>query len=176
MLCRLLPSRLTSGNCQDLPSSRETLLTIRPALRPRRDRVRAMGPGVNVPDMAPAPKQNEGSSQGKFRGSITRLLVWLSTPRGDGLPSRHARLASGCWSQLGRAGFQPAGFLPKVSEWFHPSSFPELSWRKLGFLSWLNLRTICGAGSMGSRSRRVPYQSSNTPVDGASAGWRSHRC
>jgi hypothetical protein len=38
-------------------------MTIRPALRPRQDRVRAMGPGVNVPDTAPASNQNEGSSQ-----------------------------------------------------------------------------------------------------------------
>ena len=69
----------------------------------------------------------------KFRGSITRLLVSLSTPRGDGLPSLHVRLASGCWSQLCRAGFQPAGFLRKVSEHLYSSSSPELSWRKVRF-------------------------------------------
>src|SRR5271157_1762651 len=68
LLYRLLPIRWTSGNCQDLPSSRETLVTIRPALRPRRDRVRAMGPGVNVSDTAPAPKQNEGSPQLQISG------------------------------------------------------------------------------------------------------------
>ena len=38
-------------------------LTIRPALRPRQDRVRATGPRVNVLGTAPASKQNEGSSQ-----------------------------------------------------------------------------------------------------------------
>src|SRR5271157_5469330 len=53
LLYRLLPIRLTSWNCQDLPCSRETLMTIRPALRPRRDRVRATGPRVNVLDTAP---------------------------------------------------------------------------------------------------------------------------
>ena len=36
-------------------------LTICPALRPRRDRVRALGPGVNVPGAAPASKHNEGA-------------------------------------------------------------------------------------------------------------------
>src|SRR5208337_3842126 len=40
----------------------------------------------------------------------SRLLVSLSTPRGDGLPPLHARLASGCWSQLCRTGFDPQGF------------------------------------------------------------------
>jgi len=38
-------------------------MTIRPALRPRRDRVRDRGPRVNVPDTAPASSQNEGSSR-----------------------------------------------------------------------------------------------------------------
>ena len=138
LLDRLLPSRWTSGDCQDLPSSRETLMTIRPALRPRQDRARATGPRVNVPDTAPAPKHNEGSKRFKFRGSITRLLVSLSTPRGDGLPPLHARLASGCWSQLCRAGFQPAGFLRKVSEHQYSSSSPELSWRELRFGAFLS--------------------------------------
>ena len=82
----------------------------------------------------------------KFRGSITRLLVSLSTPRGDGLPPLHARLASGCWSQLGRAGFQPAGFLRKISEHLYSSSSPELSWRKVRCARWdpfwLRLRRV----------------------------------
>ena len=78
----------------------------------------------------------------KFRGSITRLLVSLSTPRGDGLPPLHARLASGYWSQLCRAGFQPAGFLRKVSEHQYSSSSPELSWRELCFGAFLSLPTF----------------------------------
>ena len=81
-----------------------------PCLRPRRDRVRAMGPEVNVPDTAPGTSKTRAPHSCKFRGSITRLLVSLSTPRGGGLPPLHARLASGCWSQLGRAGFHPQGF------------------------------------------------------------------
>ena len=130
-------------------------MTIRPALRPRRDRVRAYGTRGQRTRHGPRTKAKRGlptianfvgarqlvrqdggraanfrarnrcnlprrahqlASAYKFRGSITRLLVSLSTPRGDGLPPLHARLASGCWSQLCRAGFQPAGFLRKVSE------------------------------------------------------------
>ena len=43
-------------------------MTIRPALRPRQDRVRATGPRVNVPDTAPAPKHNEGSKRLQISG------------------------------------------------------------------------------------------------------------
>ena len=43
-------------------------MTIRPALRPRRDRVRGMGPVVNRPDAAPASKQNEGSPHWRISG------------------------------------------------------------------------------------------------------------
>ena len=136
MLCRLLPIQHPSRNCQDLPSSRETLVTIRPALRPRRDRIRGMGPGSQRTRHGPRIKPKRGlPTIRRFQGSITRLLVSLSTPRGDGLPPLHARLASGCWSQLCRAGFQPAGFLRKVSEHLYSSSSPELSWRKLRFAS-----------------------------------------
>src|ERR1035437_7018836 len=85
-------------------------MTIRPALRPRRVRIRGRGPIVNVSDTAPAPNQNEGSPHCEFRGSITRLLASLSTPRGGGCPPLHARLASGCWPQLCRTGFDPQGF------------------------------------------------------------------
>ena len=106
LLDRLLLSRLSSRNCQDLPSSRGTLVTMRPVLRPRRDRIRGRGPIVNGSNMAPASKQNGGSPHCEFRGSIARHLVWLSTPRSEGLPLPHARLASGCWSQLYRTGFR----------------------------------------------------------------------
>ena len=123
------PAGIGRWNRQGLPSSRETLMTIRPALRPRRVRIRGRGPIVNVSDTAPAPNQNEGSPHCEFRGSITRLLASLSTPRGGGYPPLHARLASGCWPQLCRAGFEPAGFLRKVSECHHSSSSHELTWR-----------------------------------------------
>ena len=53
----LLPS---PGSLWEPPGSSKfpgTLVTIRPALRPRRDRLRAMKPGVNVPVTAPATNQ-----------------------------------------------------------------------------------------------------------------------
>jgi hypothetical protein len=108
---RLLPIRLPSRNYQDLPSSRGTLVTMRPVLRPRRDRIRGRGPIVNGSDMAPASNHDGGSPRSaRFRGSMARHLVWLSTPRSEGLALPRARLASGRWSQLYRAGFEPAGF------------------------------------------------------------------
>ena len=58
----------SSRNGQDLPSSQGTLVTMRPALRPRRDRVRGMGPVVNGPGEAPAPKQNGGSPRWQISG------------------------------------------------------------------------------------------------------------
>src|SRR5208283_4888171 len=89
--------------------------------------------GSTYPTRPPHQSTTRAPNGCKFRGSITRLLVSLSTPRGDGLPPLHARLASGCWSQLCRTGFQPAGFLRKVSEHQYSSSSPELSWRELCF-------------------------------------------
>lgn len=72
--------------------------------------MRAMGPWVNASDVAPAPKHNEGSSQLPISGlnsTAFGLAVYASQ---GGSPLHHARLASGCWSQLCRAGFKPAGF------------------------------------------------------------------
>jgi hypothetical protein len=86
LLCRLLLVRPSSKNCQDLPSSRGTLLTIRLALRPRWDRIRERGPIVNGSDAAPAYEDNGGSPRVVFRGSITRPLVSLSTPRSGSCP------------------------------------------------------------------------------------------
>ena len=64
LLYRLLPVRSSSGNCQDLPSSGGTLMTIRPVLRPRWDRIRGSEPRVNVPGMAPAPKTTRAPTVG----------------------------------------------------------------------------------------------------------------
>src|SRR5208283_5405563 len=66
--------------------------------------------GSTYPTRPPHQSTTRAPNGCKFRGSITRLLVSLSTPRGDGLPPLHARLASGCWSQLCRTGFDPQGF------------------------------------------------------------------
>src|SRR5271165_3701469 len=103
LLYRLLPIRLTSWNCQDLPCSRETLMTIRPALRPRRDRVRATGPRVNVLDTAPAPKHNEGSPRLQISGlnhTAFGLAVYASKWRlpataQDSLPAAGPALPDG---------------------------------------------------------------------------------
>ena len=66
---------------QGLPSSRGTLVIIRPVLRPRRDQTDSSGPRVSLPDAAPASDNGEGSTQRRFRGSIARLLISLSTLR-----------------------------------------------------------------------------------------------
>jgi len=111
LLYRLPPVRSSSKNCQDLPSSRGTHVTIRPALRPRWDRIRGSGPRVNGSGTAPAYKDNGGSPQIGFRGSIARHLVSLSTPRsGSYPPPRKTRFRS-LVRKLYRAGFAPAGFL-----------------------------------------------------------------
>ena len=71
-----------------LPSSRGTLVIIRPVLRPRRDRADSLGPSVVCPTRPPhltttrAHREKIG-----FRGSIARLLIWLSTLRSEGRPS-----------------------------------------------------------------------------------------
>ena len=54
------------GDRQDLPSSRGTLMIIRPVLRPRRDRTGSAGPRVSLPDAAPAGDQGKGSTQRNF--------------------------------------------------------------------------------------------------------------
>jgi hypothetical protein len=126
LLYRLLPIWFPSRNCQGLPCSRETLMTICCALRPRRDRVRAMGPRVNAPDAAPTSNHGEGSPRvSKFSAlnhTASGLAVYTSW---CGLPSLHAGRASGCWSQLCRTGFQPARFLRKVSERGYSPPFPS---------------------------------------------------
>ena len=95
LLYRLLPIRSSSRNCQDLPSSRGTLLTIRPVLRPRRERIRGMGPGVNVSDMAPASNQDGGSpriadfgaqSHGIWSGCLRLAVKGYPSPTQDSLP------------------------------------------------------------------------------------------
>ena len=49
-----------------LPSSRGTLMIIRPVLRPRRDRAGSWGPGVSLPDAAPAADHGEDSTRRNF--------------------------------------------------------------------------------------------------------------
>ena len=92
-----------------LPSSRGTLVIIRPVLRPRRDRTGPLGPRVDLPDMAPASDNNEGSPRELISGlnrTAFDLAVYASQGR---LPTRHARLASGRWPNFAGRDWLPAG-------------------------------------------------------------------
>jgi hypothetical protein len=111
LLYRLLPSRSSSRNCQDLPSSRGTLVTIRPVLRPRRDRIRGMGPRSQRIRHGPRLEAQRGLSTFVNFGAQSHGF-WSGCLRfAEMVAHRHARLASGCWSPLDRTGFEPAGFL-----------------------------------------------------------------
>ena len=70
-----------------LPSSRETLLIIRPVLRPRRDRAGPLGPGLTCSTWPPHLTTTKAHHILCFRGSIARLLISLSTLRRGGYPS-----------------------------------------------------------------------------------------
>ena len=152
-------------------------MTIRPVLRPRRDRIRGVGPIVNGSDMAPASNHDGGSprlanfgaqSHGIWSGCL-RLAVEVAR--------HHARLASGCWSQLYRTGFEPAGSLRKVSDHSDASSFPSFlrnfvsfAWRyhrsspvrphQLGTELWINLELVSRSSCRQSRWRRQDLPSS----------------
>ena len=76
-----------------------------------------------LPDTAPACVQDEGSTRLEFSGlnhTTFDLPVYASQ---DGSPQHHARLASGLLVRLCQAGFVPAGFQRKVSEF---ESLPPL--------------------------------------------------
>jgi hypothetical protein len=133
LLYRLLPIRSSSRNCQDLPSSRGTLVTIRPALRPRRDRIRGGGPIVNGFDMAPASNHDGGSPRSaRFRGLITRHLVWLSTPRSGSCPpprkTRFRLLVPALPGGIRTRRVPVKGF--RILRFFLPS---RVAWRKVRF-------------------------------------------
>ena len=125
LLYRLLPIRLTSWNCQDLPCSRETLMTIRPALRPRRDRVPRYGTKGQRTRHGPRTKAKRGLPTVANFGAQSHGF-WSRCLRLEVEVTRHrARLASGCWSQLCRTGFDPQGFFERFLN-RNSSSFPEL--------------------------------------------------
>ena len=119
---RIIPelvSRAPAGLCRwrrrGLPSSRGTLMIIRPVLRPRRDRTGPLGPRVDLPDRAPAPDNNEGSPRGLISGlNRTAFDLAVYASRGQ-LPARHARLASGRWPSFAGRDWLPTGFRRKVS-------------------------------------------------------------
>jgi hypothetical protein len=116
LLYRLLPIRPSSRNCPDLPSSQGTLVTIRPVLRPRRDRICGLGPVVNRSGKAPASNHNGGSPQTDDFGAQSHG-IWSGCLRLAGRvapPPRKTRFRLLVPSN--RAGFAPAGFYRKVSE------------------------------------------------------------
>lgn len=93
-----------------LPSSRATLMIIRPVLRPRRDRTGPLGPGVDLSDMAPAFDNDEDSPRELISGlNRTAFDLAVYASRGQ-LPARHARLASGRWPSFAGRDWLPAGF------------------------------------------------------------------
>jgi len=79
-----------------------------------------------LPDAAPAHGHGEGSTHLSFSGlnhTTFHLAVYASQ---DGLPHRHARLASGCWSSFARRDSYPQGFnerFPSSSLFLLPKAF-----------------------------------------------------
>jgi hypothetical protein len=67
----------------DLPGSWGTLTTVRLGLGPRWDR---HARPIQCVGAAPACVNNEGSRRENFRGSMSKLSVWLSTLRDNGRP------------------------------------------------------------------------------------------
>ena len=72
-----------------------------------------VGPCASLPTWPPLVTTTRAPHDGRFRGSIARRLISLSTLRGEGYP-HHARLASGCW-QLYRTGLVTRRVPEKVS-------------------------------------------------------------
>ena len=109
LLYRLLPIRLSSGNCQGRPSSRGTLLIIRHVpptpVRPGR----LSGPRVNCP--ARPPRLTKTRAHHKEISGLNHTAFDLADYASQGgSPLRHARLAAGCWSSSAGRDWLPAGF------------------------------------------------------------------
>ena len=109
-------------------SSRGTLVIIRPVLRPRRDQAGSMGPGVSCltrPPRLTTARAHREEISGLNRTAFDRAV---SASQG-GLPTRHARLASGCWPGSTGRDWLPAGFLQTVSS--RAFLLFRASWRKV---------------------------------------------
>ena len=125
MLYRLLPVRSSTKNCQDLPSSRGTLMTIRHVLRPRRDQIRGKGPVVNGSDVVPA-------LPGRRRLSTTRISGLHHTAFGLAVYASQRRLPATTQDSLPVAGpsstgrdSNPQGSYRKVSNLVIHPPFPS---------------------------------------------------
>ena len=115
----VIPPRHGRRSRWDLPSSRGTLLVVRPVLRPRSDQTAPWGPRVGQPDAAPALDKDEGSVRGDFgaqwhgvRPRCPRFAVAITRPQ--------VRLASGGWLSFAEWDWQPAGFQREVSSQGNP--------------------------------------------------------
>ena len=117
---------VTAGRREALPSSRECILYICPALRPRPDLpVRPIRPADVVPTHMTV---KTPAFFYCFRGSITRLLYSLSTLCAT-ISDDYTRLASGGWSDLAAQDWVPACILRKVSKNSANPPFTGLAWR-----------------------------------------------
>src|SRR4051794_18722406 len=74
------PGRHSRWRRRGLPSSRGTLVSIRPVLRPRCDRTGSLGPCVACPARPPRLTKARAHHD-RFRGSIAGRLISLSTLR-----------------------------------------------------------------------------------------------
>ena len=126
-----------------------------------------LGPIVNAPDAAPAPNQNEGSPHCEFRGSITRLWAWLSTPREGGRPhprKTHFRLlAPALPDGIRTRRVSTKGFQLSLS------SFPELLGAR--FVSRWSTRMAHGLYQPKARARDLRARSL-----ARASGWYGGRC
>ena len=146
-------------------------MTIRPALRPRRDRV-ALGTKGQRTRHGPRTKAqrglptiaNFGAQSHGFWSRCLRLEVEVTRHR--------ARLASGCWSQLYRTGFDPQGFYERFLNW-NSSSSPELHGESFVLALFchrqFHLSAFTGHWPLFSRHAPLPP----TPPSAATSGVRS---
>ena len=118
------PSGLLGGDGRASQVPRGSLVTIRPALRPRRDRVVPMGPSANHPARPPRLTRTRAHREEISGLNHTAFDLAVYASRGWS-PTRHARLASGCWPGSTGRDWLPAGFPTKGFKlWL--SSSPEL--------------------------------------------------
>ena len=99
-----------------LPSSRVNPMYICTALRPRPD-LDTRPFFHNIPVLLPLSVTTKAPTMYAFRGSITKLLYFLSTLRAN-ISIDYARLGSGCWSGFAGWDWLPTGLLRRVSNMY----------------------------------------------------------
>src|SRR5271165_681090 len=143
-----ISSRLARWKRQGLPSSRRNPCDHSPY---------SSDPGVTrqaewtmseLPGAAPATDNDEGSPRVLISG-LNRTAFDLAVYASQGWsPTRHARLASGCWSGSTGRDWSPAGFHLKGFK-LRLSSSPEL----LGAMSESAFQAACPSGSRHAETR-----------------------